>query len=71
VLYITRKEDESIIVNSNIEVKIIAIKGKSVKLAVTFPNNATVLRKELYDKIASQNIQASQILPQKIISEND
>ena len=54
-----RKQDESIIINNNIELKVVEIKGKSVKLGFDFPKGASVLRKELYDKIMAENKAAS------------
>jgi len=54
-----RKQDESIIINNNIELKVIEIKGKSVKLGFQFPQGASVLRKELFDKIMAENQAAS------------
>lgn len=59
MLYLMRKQDESIIINNNIELKVVEIKGKSVKLGFTFPKGASVLRKELYDKIMAENIIAA------------
>ena len=59
MLFISRKIDESIIINNNIELKVLEIRGKSVKLGFSFPKGASVLRKELYDKIMAENIAAS------------
>lgn len=59
MLYLMRKQDESIIINNDIELKVIEIKGKSVKLGFSFPKGASVLRKELYDKIMSENTAAA------------
>ena len=50
-----RKQDESIIINNEIELKVIEIKGKSVKLGFNFPKGSSVLRKELFDKIMTEN----------------
>lgn len=55
MLYLVRKIDESIIINNNVEVKVIEIKRNSVKLGFTFPPTATVLRKEIHDRIALEN----------------
>jgi carbon storage regulator len=60
MLYLMRKIDESIIINNDIELKVIEIKGKSVKLGFDFPKGASVLRKELYDKIMAENKSASE-----------
>jgi len=59
MLYLTRKIGQSIIINDKIEVKIIEVKGKNVKIGVEFPKNATVLRGEVYEKIVEQNIASS------------
>lgn len=55
MLYLVRKINESIIINENIEIKVIEVKGKSVKLGFEFPNTATVLRKEIHDRIVAEN----------------
>lgn len=58
MLYLSRKEGESIIINDTIELTVVEIKGRSVKLGFVFPQNASILRKELYEKIRQQNIEA-------------
>ncbi len=59
MLYLMRKQDESIIINNNITLTVIEIKGKSVKLGFDFPPGASVLREELYIKIMAENKAAS------------
>lgn len=59
MLYLTRKIGESIIINNNIELTVVEVRGKSVKLGFLFPKEATILRKELHDKITEQNIAAA------------
>jgi carbon storage regulator len=59
MLYLTRKIGESIVINDDIEVQITEIKGKTVKLGITFPKHARVLRKELQQKIQDENKAAS------------
>ncbi len=58
MLYLVRKLNESIIINNNIEVKVVEIKRNSVKLGITFPPTATVLRKEIHDRVAMENVEA-------------
>lgn len=60
MLYLSRKLGESIIINDTIEMEVVEIKGRSVKLGFVFPADASILRKELYDKIHQQNIEAMQ-----------
>ncbi len=59
MLYLSRKIGESIIINNNIELQVVEVRGKTVKLGFTFPPEASVLRKEIYDKIREENIAAS------------
>jgi len=55
MLYLTRKIGQSIIINDKIEVQIVDIKGKTVKVGIEFPKSATVLRKEIYESLVDQN----------------
>jgi carbon storage regulator len=59
MLYLTRKIGESIIINNNIEVTVVEVRGKTVKLGFLFPKEASILRKELHQKITEQNIAAT------------
>lgn len=60
MLYLTRKVGESVIINDDIEVTVVDIRGRSIKLGFTFPQGASVLRRELYEKIQKENMEASQ-----------
>lgn len=60
MLYLTRKIGESVIINNTIEMTVVEIKGRSVKLGFNFPPEATILRKELHDRIMEQNLAAAQ-----------
>jgi carbon storage regulator len=55
MLYLSRKLGESIVINNTIELQVVEVKGKSVKLGFTFPPDASVLRKEIFDKISAEN----------------
>ena len=55
MLYLTRKIGESVIINDDIEVTVIDIRGKSIKLGFTFPKHATVLRREIFERIQEEN----------------
>ncbi|WP_039456985.1 carbon storage regulator [Candidatus Jidaibacter acanthamoebae] len=58
MLYLVRKPEESIIINNNIEIKVIEITRKHVKLGLSFPNSCSVLRKEVYDRMQKENLEA-------------
>ena len=55
MLYLTRKIGESVVVNDNIEITVVEVRGRTIKLGFTFPPDVTVLRRELYDKIQAEN----------------
>jgi len=55
MLYLSRKVGESIVINDNIEITVVEVRGKSIKLGITFPPDVSVLRRELYDKIQQEN----------------
>ena len=57
MLYLTRKVGESVIINDDIEVTVVDIRGKSIKLGFTFPPDASVLRRELYERIQAEKRQ--------------
>jgi carbon storage regulator len=65
MLYLTRKVGESVIINDNIEVTVIEVRGKSIKLGFTFPPEATVLRREIHERIQAENraaVEAAQLM---------
>jgi carbon storage regulator len=59
VLILTRKKDESIVIDGNIEVKIIGIEENKVKLGISAPKNIEIHRKEIYLQIQEENKQAA------------
>jgi len=55
MLYLTRKLGESVVINDNVEVTVVEVRGKSIKLGFTFPPEVTVLRREIFDRIQEEN----------------
>lgn len=55
MLLITRRTNESIVINDNIEVTIVEVRGGRVKLGFEYPEGNTVYRKELFLKIQEEN----------------
>ena len=55
MLYLSRKVGESIVINDDIEITVVEVRGKSIKLGITFPPDVSVLRRELYDRIQEEN----------------
>ncbi|MBN1676888.1 MAG: carbon storage regulator CsrA [Kiritimatiellae bacterium] len=58
MLVLTRKSEESVIVGSTIEVKVLQIRGDQVSLGFSAPKDISVHRKEVYDALQQENIEA-------------
>ncbi|MSO76769.1 MAG: carbon storage regulator [Alphaproteobacteria bacterium] len=61
MLYLTRKVGETVIVNGDIEVTVVEVRGRTVRLGFTFPPHATVLRREVHERIVAENRAAAGI----------
>jgi carbon storage regulator len=59
MLVLTRKEDESIMIGDDIEVKILDLKESQVKLGIVAPKSVAVHRREVYQAIQTENAQAA------------
>ena len=55
MLALSRKKNEAIVVNNNIEITVLEIKGEQVKLGITAPKEVPVYRKEVYLQIQEAN----------------
>jgi len=55
VLVLSRREEESIIIDDAIEIKIVGIKQDQVKIGIIAPKNVKIFRKEVYDEIQAAN----------------
>lgn len=59
MLVLTRKENESIMVGDEVEVKVLDLKENQVKLGIVAPRTVPVHRKEVYLAIQEENAQAA------------
>lgn len=55
MLALSRKKDEAIVINNNIEVTILEVKGDHVKLGISAPKSVPIYRKEVYLQIQESN----------------
>lgn len=55
MLALSRKKSEAIIINNNIEITILEIKGDQVKIGISAPKEVPVYRKEVYAQIQESN----------------
>lgn len=55
MLALTRKKGESLVINNNIEVTILEIRGDQIKLGISAPRDVSIYRKEVYLQIQEEN----------------
>ncbi len=55
MLALSRKKNEALVLNNNIEITVLEIKGEQVKLGITAPKDVPVYRKEVYVQIQESN----------------
>jgi len=55
MLVLSRQVDESIIINDNIVVTVLAIEGDRIKIGIKAPRDIPILRQELWQAVNEQN----------------
>ena len=58
MLALSRKKNEAIVVNNNVEITVLEVKGDQVKLGISAPKEVPVYRKEVYVQIQEANKEA-------------
>ena len=62
MLVLTRKTDESIFINENIEVVVLGIQGNKVRLGIEAPKDVSIIRREIIAEISQHNSTNSDLL---------
>ena len=60
MLVLTRRINESIVINDDISVLVVEIRGDRVRLGIEAPKDVVVHRKEVYDVIKESNAEKPQ-----------
>jgi len=55
MLILSRKKEESIIIDGNIEIKIVSLEDGKVKIGIEAPREVQIFRKEVFDQIQEEN----------------
>lgn len=55
MLALSRKKNEALVINNNIEITVLEVKGDQVKLGISAPREVPVYRKEVYVQIQEAN----------------
>ncbi|MBE6845354.1 MAG: carbon storage regulator CsrA [Ruminococcus sp.] len=66
MLILSRKSGETLLINNEIEVKIIEINGDKVKIGIQAPKDVKILRQELRQTMDSNKASATKMSPAKL-----
>ena len=55
MLALTRKKGEALVINNNIEITGLEIRGDQIKIGISAPKDVPIYRKEVYLQIQQEN----------------
>lgn len=61
MLALSRKKNEALVINNDVEITVLEIKGEQVKLGISAPREVPVYRKEVYVQIQEANKEAGDV----------
>mgnify|MGYP001342070962 CR=1 FL=1 len=61
MLVLTRKKEQSIVLNDNIEITVLGIEGDQVRIGIKAPKNVSIHRKEVFLEIQEENKKAAEV----------
>jgi carbon storage regulator len=59
MLYLSRKIGESIVIDGRVEITVVEVRGRKVKLGCRFPPEVSVLRRELIERDEGRTVPAT------------
>ncbi len=66
MLILTRKVGESIIIGNNIRVAVLEVRGRQIRLGIDAPPDVVVLREEIAQRLAHENLRAASFKYQEV-----
>ena len=61
MLALSRKKNEAIVINNNIEITVLDIRGDQIKIGIAAPKEIPIYRKEVYIQIQNENKEATDL----------
>ena len=61
MLALTRKKGESLVINNNIEISILEVRGDQIKIGSSAPKDVPIYRKEVYLQIQEETKEAMNV----------
>lgn len=71
MLVLSRKKNESIIINDVITVTVVEIRGDKVRLGIVAPKEVPVHRQEVFDAIHGKDVTEAPAMPAVVIKPQD
>jgi len=56
MLILSRKENESVVINNNITVTVVEIRGDKIRLGIVAPKDVPVHRSEVQERILAESV---------------
>jgi carbon storage regulator len=66
MLVLSRQRDESIMIGDKVVITIVDIRGDKVRLGIEAPTEIPVHRREVFEAIQRENLQASRMQPKDV-----
>ena len=66
MLVLSRKPNESIVIDGNVTVSVLRVDNDNVRIGIEAPLEIPVMRKEIYEEIKSNNEQAAGSAKQRV-----
>lgn len=61
MLILSRREGETIVIDGNIRVTVMEVRGDQVRIGIDAPRNVSVHRLEVFDQISESNRRAAEV----------
>ena len=61
MLVLTRKKDQTIVINENVEITVLDVQGDQVRIVINAPRSVSVHRNEVFLEIQQENKKASEV----------
>ena len=71
MLVLSRQRDESIMIGDQIEITVVDIRSDKVRLGISAPRTVQVHRKEIFDSIRLENMEASRVQVEDLAEADD
>ncbi len=59
MLVLTRRQGESVRIGPDVRITVVASTGGQVRIAIDAPDDVGIFREELFEKVASANVEAA------------